>query len=517
MLRNPFSKKIVFFVLPVTIVILSSIVAFSFRNSLTSNLAKHSVFQNYKNQDIPDGKDWEFPTSELVINSAYDEKNLYFFQESTSELFSLDKFSGNQKWKTSLDEIDFHLREIHQTERFLIFVIYSGKQGVPSPTYCIDKINGQVIWKKELIGNPMQVFSDELGIVEGVSGDHSIISAINLESGEEEWNVSLDGEWVSDLTFDDDGNIILGGKNQTSYKRVGESFFSVFAIDAKSGKKLWEVANKPSDHSVSKLFTTDSVGVVFTSGGIQTYKLADGTRAHEDIVNVGYFGPDTPILRIDGNAFLFPLKTFSDKIDETMLFDAVRGEFVWRYSFPESSEDKNESISLQRDGNIIVATSGAYAVSISPGLKKVLWETKLPANIAGVMLKNGQLNLVLTSRDDKTELTFHQIFGQIDVETGEFTQKAQMDSDISDLGKTPLSTFMVLELNRDSPILTKKSLFYNEFFWGNPIENSTLEIKKMDLRNFDSQSVMKYQPGDQFEYDGDVFYLFTDDKIHAFF
>ena len=212
----------------------------------------------------------------------------------TRSLYSLDKNTGNQNWV-------FHKADGRYVASPLVMDEYVIAPSSDHSLYVLDR-NGELIWEYE---TGQMIWAQPVSDGERVfvaSMDHNL-TALDLASGKELWNLDMGSAIVFSLAMDDNSNLYVGTIEN-----------KIVSVDGSSGKILWQretedaVWAKPLYHD-GNIYVGDLAGNVYSfdiengqvnwTTSLNGAIMAPGSLVEENIVFVTEAGV-VAALNVDG-------------------------------------------------------------------------------------------------------------------------------------------------------------------------------------------------------------------------
>ncbi len=296
-------------------------------------------------------KIWRFNTGGEVISAPTYAKvnglNILYVPSSDRTLYAIDAVSGNKLWSTETIEWNFTVSKGNMSTPLVLENGIESKVYVASwindqrltnniqqgLVYCIDALNGKIIWKNKVSTGVVNSFSstkikgfDYLFITSTDGG----VLAIEAETGEQKWKYIAGKEIFSCPSVAEIAGV----------KRIyfGTRFGTLISLNAETGKKIWSyksgwwIESTPSISVIngipSVLFTSYDRSIYClnaVSGELRWY-LPTGNYAYSSTA-LSYSGNSRIVFAASWDNFLYECNAASGELLEKH----YTGEFVWSH------------------------------------------------------------------------------------------------------------------------------------------------------------------------------------------
>jgi|GEM_PF-858266 len=307
----------------------------------------------------------------LVVIATHDRNDL-----ATNYICAFEAQTGNLKWcYETRAAINHSLVAIHQQ------II---GQDVSGNVYALDLEQGELLWQQNL--NPTEtdfwLYATPLIVNDRLyAGNANILAVLNAENGTILWKKKLGSPWISSYAspsqfFD---NLFIGSIwNQQN----------LFALDAVSGKRLWEFAFSGTHGAIMIYEQTGYIGTI--SGELLALDLVNGFEKWRTPIGQGWMSAtptpcDSLIIVGSGDG-------------KMVAVHQANGEKIWNFQCAQSivpiSPYQTEPVALTGSpvvaGNIVYfgATDGfLYALNADTG--QLLWKYNLGVPIVSTPAISG--------------------------------------------------------------------------------------------------------------------------------
>jgi alcohol dehydrogenase (cytochrome c) len=251
-------------------------------------------------------------------------------------------------------------------------VVYS--QDLKSNVAAIEQSTGEVLWVKQFESpshGPNGVAVDE-GMVFGATADEAF--ALNAETGEEEWSVKLthgSTEGIDMAPGVNDGQVYVSTVPVTATEDYGAGAVgTLWALDTKTGKKLWHFDTVPAD-----LWGDKSVN----SGGGLWYPPSFDKKG-DVYVGTGNPGPLPGTAEKPWGSSRPGNNLYSDSL---VKLDPKTGKVIWYYQetphniYDWDFQDSPVLVNVGGEELAVGAGKSGFVVALDAKTGKVVWRTSV--------------------------------------------------------------------------------------------------------------------------------------------